>query len=187
MSVGITLGGYDVDSRETALIDVNFQSNGQPVKFGEGETVSCGGTELKPYIGSFETAFSRAAIEGRTMACLYAYGQQSAPFSFQVPLGLAILSPHDREAVAASQLTVVSYRSAPAKLPFVVALAPNAKVWARPEATTSTRATLDTSALRGVGSISMTQQNISLEIQGQGFQSTSGNFQSMTMVAVTWI
>ena len=185
--VGLTLGGYDSSTRDRALIDVSFQANGRPVRFVADEAVTCDETALNRFIGAFEATLSRTMIEGKTMSCRYCYGQRSAPIAFGVPWGLVILSPREHESVGASPQTTVDYRAAADATPSVVAFGSRSKAWARPDATTSTRATLDTSALRGAGSIALTQQFDLKDIQAQQFQSIAGRVESMTVVAVTWV
>ncbi len=185
--VGITLGGYDSSTRDRALVDVGFQANGRPVKFVADEAVTCNEIPLNRFIGAFEATLSRTMIEGKSMRCRYSYRQRSAPIAFGVPCGLVILSPREHESVTASPQTTVDYRAAADATPWVVAFGSRSKVWARPDATTSTRATLDTSALRGAGSIFLTQQFDLKDIQAPQFQSIAGRVTSMTVVAVTWV
>lgn len=186
--VAITLGGYNPATRETASIDINLQSSGRPVKFVADESVSCGaGTALKRFIGSFEGTFRKAEVEGKTVICQYTTGQVTTPLVFRVPAGLVILSPRENDSVPASGQTDVAYRSGLGTSLFVVALAPQAKAWARPENTTPTHATFDTSSLHGAGSISLTQQFDHIDIQAAPFKASAGRVQSMTMISVTWV
>lgn len=120
------------------------------------------------------------------MTCQYAHDPQTASFAFDVPAGLVVLSPSDQAVVTSSRQTVVTYRTVAGALPVVVALSPTAKAFARPEATTSPQATLETTVLHGVGTLALTQQIDSLPVRAPGFQGSSGRVQSMTVITVTW-
>jgi hypothetical protein len=182
----VTLGGYEIGTRETASIEIDFQAGGRPVQFISNEGVNCNGIELKRHIGAFDSAVARSAIAGKSINCRYSYPNGFATFTFDVPSGLEILSPQERQVIGASRKTTVTYRAAPEALPLVVALGSNVKATPQPDNTTTTQATLDTSALRGVGSISLTQQFDLKSIQALDFRSSGGRLRSMTMIDVTW-
>src|SRR2546421_6974455 len=84
-AVIVSLGGYDVNTRDHALLDVNVMSGGKPVKFVAGEAISCEGRALTAYIGAFEAAFAVADLSGRTVSCTYTWPGGSAGLTFEVP------------------------------------------------------------------------------------------------------
>jgi hypothetical protein len=190
VSVALNLGGYDTSTRDKTVLDVNFQQSGRPVEFTGGESVTCTGVALKRFIGSFEVTLPTASIAGRAMTCVYTSGQQSAPLTFRVPKELVILMPREHEPIPHGPRTIVTYSGDPDNTLWVVALSPNAKAIAPPDAITATSATLDTSALQaGEGSIALTDPtSLPLtEIQGPQFHSVGGSARRMTMVAVVWV
>jgi hypothetical protein len=187
--VYISLGGYDVASRDRTMIDVGFTSNGRPVKFVGGQLLSCEGTPFALFTGSFEMTLPTADVAGKTMTCLYTNGQESAPLTFRVPLGPVFLSPREHDIVARSPLTTVTYTAEPSTSLTVVAFGgpPDMKASARPEATTATQATLDTTALHpGSGPMWLAEDFAPLEVQGPQFRSVAGGAHAISMVNVTW-
>lgn len=190
LSVGVNMGGYDASTRDKTSIDVFLQHDGRPVQFIKGEHVDCGGVPLTRFTGSFEGGYSTAAIAGEVMTCAYTTGRHSATFTFRIPQALLVLSPREHERVPHGPNTVISYEGGADNKPWVVAISPNWKAFAKPDTITSNSAMLDTSPLlTGDGSITLTDpNNVPLAgIQGTQFHSIDGSSRRVTSVAVVWI
>lgn len=186
VSVALNLGGYDLATRDQALLDVMFQHDGRPVRFVAGERVTCGGVAMKAYVGSFESHLSIATVAARNLSCTYSWKGGSAPLVIGVPSALTVLVPMEHQAVARGRETVVRFAGATGGEIWVVALSPSAKANAT---TTIGQAVLDTTRLAaGEGSIAVTDaNNIALtSVQGPAFQSLTGSLRRMTSVAVVW-
>jgi hypothetical protein len=187
--VYIDLGGYDAATRDRALIDIGFTSGGRPVKFAGGQQLKCNGSSTNLFTGSFELSLSAPAVAGTSMTCLYTNGQESTPLTFRVPVGPVFLSPREHDIVPRSALTTVTYKTEPSSWLTVVAFGgpPDMKASARPEATTATQATLDTTALHpGSGPIWLAEEFAPLVVTGPLFRSVAGGAHAISMVEVTW-
>jgi hypothetical protein len=105
-------------------------------------------------------------------------------------VALVVLSPREHERVPHGPNTVIGYEGGADNALWVVAISPNAKAFAKPDAITATSATLDTSPLlTGEGSITLTDPNSIplVGIQGTQFHSIDGSSRRVTSIAVLWV
>jgi len=190
VTVSLNMGGSDSSSRDKTTIDVLMQHDGRPVQFIKSERVDCVGVRLTAFTGSFDTTVSTASIAGKSVSCAYTSGRKSTPFTFRVPQALVVLSPHEHARVPHGTNTVIGYEGGADNTLWVVAISPNAKAVAKPDAITPNRATLDTSALlTGEGFIVLTDSNNAplADLEGSQFQSIAGSSRRTTMISVVWI
>jgi hypothetical protein len=190
VTVSLTMGGYDSSTREKATIDVFLQHDGRPVQFIKSERVDCVGVRLTAFTGSFEATFSTASIAGKSVTCTYTSGRQSTQFTFRAPQPLVVVSPREHDRVSHGPNTVIRFEGGADNTLWVVAISPNWKSFAKPDAITPTSATLDTSRLlTGDGSITLTDpNNVPLAaLEGSRFQSIAGSSRRVTSIAVSWV
>lgn len=191
--ISINVGGYDLATRNKAVLDINFQHTGRPVNLVAGEKLTCSTLKLTwHYGGGFEFEFEVGAngISATAIACTYDSHGRSAPLIIPLPPILEVVSPVDHAGISRGPSTIVRYRGAKEGGMWVVALSSNAKASAEVADMTATEAILDTSRLTaGEGSIALTDPNNFplVGIDGPSFQSVQGSARRSTFVPVVWM
>lgn len=183
----LTLGGYDVTSRDQTAIYFSFTSAGRPVQFVGAERVVCDGKALTRYPGEFSGTMLTASVAGKTLTCVYTSGATSTSVTLAIPHAPVIVSPHDGARIPRATATTITYQIPPGSLAGVVATGHGGKALPAPGAMTATRATIDTSALaNGAGAISL-REDLTLPTPTATFRSLHVSGYAITMVNVTWL
>lgn len=128
--VSLNIGGYDVASRNQAVLDINFQHAGSPVAFIADERVTCNGVTLKRFQGGlfeFHFAVDPLPVVPAGIACTYSSDGHSAALSVPVPPMLKVVLPTDHERVSRGPHTLVQFSRPQQAGLWVVALSVNAK------------------------------------------------------------
>jgi len=187
--MGLTIGGYDAQSRDITEMDVGFTHEGQIVQFAAGEHISCNGLAVPGYGSNFDLKAPSALFSGKLITCTYFSGKTSATFTFTCPLAPTILSPQENAQVRRSSHMQVSYRISPAWAYYVIALGPSEKAWTAEAPAQPNPITLDTSAfLGGPGSIAIHQFFSLSDLYGPAFRSVKEEGSSAAYeIDVTWI
>ncbi len=182
----LTIGGYDVASREQTAIYFSFTSAGRPVQFVGAERVVCDGKALTRYPGEFSGTMPTASVAGKTLTCVYTSGATSTSVTLAIPQPPVIVSPHDGARIPRATTTTITYQIPPGSLAGIVATG-HGKALPAPGAMTATRATIDTSGLaNGAGIISL-REDLTLPTPTTTFKSLHVSAYAITLVNVTWL
>lgn len=188
VSVILTLGGYDLQSRDSTTIDFGFTSGGRPVNFVGDEQVACDGASLTRYVGAYEVVVPTASISGKTVTCVYRSGATSATVTLVIPTAPDIVSPRDGARIPRGTATVLTYQTPPGMLQAVVATGPKSKALPSAGAVSATQATIDTNLLAaGAGALTLTEDLDLQTPQSTPFRSFKLQGSAMTMIQVTWL
>lgn len=188
LHIGVTMGGYEVSSRETTVVAIHFSSGDRSVKLVADEHLSCNGTEVPRTQGFFgELDLPTAAVEGKTLTCTYTSGATSASISTELPHAPRILSPTEGAQLVRNRSMPIHFQVDGGQLMGLVALGPSSKAIARLDPADPSQATVDTSTFKaGPGSLALTQQ-LAVSAQAPQFKSFTANGTGMTAVDVTWV
>ncbi len=184
----LSVGGYDASTRDITEMAITFSSQGRPIQFVAGETVTCNGVALQREGGIFDVKLSTDTFAGKLVTCTYRSGRSSATIAFVAPVAPAILSPDPNVEVARSDRTLVTFRiGGQSTMFYVIALGPNTKAWSYPRGTRPTQTFLDTSAFSpGPGFIALSQSFDLPDLRGTGFQLLEAHGQATQQISVTW-
>ncbi|HEV2237256.1 MAG TPA: hypothetical protein VGR57_11400 [Ktedonobacterales bacterium] len=194
VQVGVVMGGYDAQSRDTTRISVDFISNNSPAHIVGTATLTCNGQALsmtRP-LNDQQVQAPTATLAGQVYRCVYQVGTSATEFSFTLPQAPRILSPQDGASVPRGAAVTVIYQQGGQ-----VALLPvDAHGNHGTCSVTATQATCDTRSLAaGPGSIRLTESVTpgaasapipTAATSGPAFQTVSIGYTVLTAVLVTW-
>jgi hypothetical protein len=189
VEIGVVMGGYDAQSRDTTRIGVSFQSNNAPVQIVGTASLTCNGQamSLTQRLGEVPVSIPTATAAGRVYRCTYQVGHSISTFAFTIPQPAVILSPLDGAHLPRGAAITLRYQLSGIVSP--LAVGPNGTYGSCSARPNVMQATCDARKLAaGPGAIRLTQAtSLQPAETGPSFHSAIVQVTNMTAVLVTWV